>query len=165
MFGYKSDMIFLPEQGVGAVILTNADSGGYLHGLFRRRLLELLFDGKREAAEQADAAARQRHAYRAKWRERLVVPADPAEAAKLAPRYASPALGELKVRREDGATFFDFAKWSSAVSTRRNDDGTLSFVTIDPTVDGFTFVAGEREGRKALVIRDSQHEYAFVEAP
>jgi CubicO group peptidase (beta-lactamase class C family) len=165
MFGYKSDMIFLPEQGVGMVILTNSDSGGYLSGLLRRRLLELLFDGKPEAAGQADAAARQRLAYRAKWRERLVVPADATEAAKLAARYSSPALGELKVRRTDGATFFDFAKWSSAVSTRRNDDGTVSFVTIDPTVDGFVFVVGEREGRKALVIRDSQHEYAFVETP
>jgi CubicO group peptidase (beta-lactamase class C family) len=165
MFGYKSDMIFLPEQGVGMVILTNSDSGGYLSGLLRRRLLELLFDGKPEAVGQADAAARQRLAYRAKWRERLVVPADATEAAKLAARYSSPALGELKVRRTDGATFFDFAKWSSAVSTRRNDDGTVSFVTIDPTVDGFVFVVGEREGRKALVIRDSQHEYAFVETP
>jgi CubicO group peptidase (beta-lactamase class C family) len=165
MFGYKSDMIFLPDHGIGAVILTNSDSGGYVTGLFRRRLLEVLFDGRSEAVDQAEALNRQRLANRAKWRERLVVPADAAEAAKLAARYASPALGELRVRRQDGATFFDFAKWSSAVSTRRNDDGTLSFITIDPTVDGFDFVVSEREGKRALIIRDAQHEYAFVEVP
>jgi CubicO group peptidase (beta-lactamase class C family) len=163
MFGYKSDMMFLPDHGVGAVILTNADSGGYLTGLFRRRLLEVLFDGRPEAVEQAEVQNKQRLANRAKWRERLVVPAAAAEAAKLAPRYSSPALGELKVRTENGATIFDLPKWSSAVATRRNDDGTLSFVTIDPTVDGFVFVVGEREGKKALIIRDAQHEYAFVE--
>jgi CubicO group peptidase (beta-lactamase class C family) len=163
MFGYKSDMIFLPDHGVGAVILSNADSGGYLNGLLRRRLLELLFDGKPEAVERARVQSAQRKAWRAKTRERLVVPADAGEAGKLAPHYASPALGTLGVRTEGGVTTFDFAKWSSAVASRRNDDGTISFITIDPTVDGFDFVAGERDGKKALIIRDAQHEYAFVE--
>jgi hypothetical protein len=67
-----------------------------------------------------------------------VVPPAPAEAGKLAGRYASPALGTLTVRKQDGATIFDFGTWYSAVASRKNDDGTISFVTIDPTVDGFT---------------------------
>jgi CubicO group peptidase (beta-lactamase class C family) len=163
LFGYKSDMIFLPDHGVGAVILTNSDSGGYLSGLFRRRLLEVLFDGKPEAIEQAKAAKLQRIANLAKRRERLVVPADAAEVDKLAPRYASPVLGALAVRTEDGATIFDFGKWHSSVASRKNDDGTTSFVSIDPTVDGFNFVVGERDGKRALIIRDAQHEYAFIE--
>ena len=29
-FGYLSDMMWLPENGVGAVILTNSDTGGML---------------------------------------------------------------------------------------------------------------------------------------
>jgi CubicO group peptidase (beta-lactamase class C family) len=163
MFGYKSDMIFLPDHGVGAVILTNSDSGGYLTGLFRRRLLEVLFDGKPEAIEQAKRANAQRIANIAKNRERLVVPADRAEAGKLAARYASPVLGALAVRMQDGATIFDFGNWYSSVASRKNDDGTTSFITIDPTIDGFNFVVGEREGKRALIIRDAQHEYAFIE--
>jgi CubicO group peptidase (beta-lactamase class C family) len=163
MFGYKSEMMFLPDHGVGAVILTNSDSGGFLSGLFRRRLLEVLFDGKPEAVEQARTLRAQRLANRAKQRERLVVPPDAAETGKLAARYASPALGTLAVRARDGATVFDFGKWSSAVASRRNDDGTLSFISIDPTVDGFTFVVGERDGKRALIIRDAQHEYPFIE--
>lgn len=165
MFGYKSSMIFMPDHRVGAVILTNSDSGGYLSGLFGRRLLEVLFDGKPESAEQAKVGREQRLANLAKWRERLVVPPVPAEAEKLAGSYASPALGTLKVRKQDGATIFDFGTWSSAVASRRNDDGTTSFVTIDPTVDGFTFVVGERDGKRALVIRDNQHEYPLIEQP
>ena len=50
MIGYHSDMIWLPDQNVGAVILTNADPGWILRSQFRRRLLEVLFDGKPEAA-------------------------------------------------------------------------------------------------------------------
>lgn len=164
MFGYKSDMIFLPDHGVGAVILTNSDSGGYLSWLLRRRLLEVLFDGKPEAVEQAKAANVQWVANRAKWRERLVVPATAADVEKLAARYSSPALGVLSVRRQDGSTIFDFGTWSSAVASRNNDDGTTSFITIDPTVDGFDFVVGERRGKRALVIRDAQHEYPLIEA-
>jgi CubicO group peptidase (beta-lactamase class C family) len=164
LFGYKSDMIFLPDHSVGAVILTNSDTGGYLTGLFRRRFLEVLFDGKPEAIEQAKAANAQRIAARAKNRERLMVPADPGEVRKLASGYSSPALGAFRVRMEDGATIFDFGKWRSSVASRKNDDGTMSFISIDPTVDGFNFVVGERDGKRALIIRDAQHEYAFVES-
>ena len=162
MFGYKSDMIFLPQQGVGAVILTDSDSGGYLLGVFRRRLLEVLFDGRPEAVEQTKVAAAQRTAEIAKERERLVIPADAALVRTLASRYSNPALGELTVRARDGATIFDFGQWHSAVASRRNDDGTISFISIDPTVHGFDFVAGERNGKKTLIIRDAQHEYVFV---
>jgi CubicO group peptidase (beta-lactamase class C family) len=163
MFGYKSDMIFLPDHGVGAVILANSDTGGFLTGLFRRRLLEVLFDGKAEAAANAKAANAQRLANLAKRRDRLLVPADAAEASKLAAHYASPALGTLRVRREDGATIFEFGKWHSAVASRRNDDGTISFVTIDPSVSGIDFVVGAQDGKRALIVRDAQHEYAFLE--
>jgi hypothetical protein len=65
---------------------------------------------------------------------------------------------------EDGATIFDFGKWRSAVASRKNDDGTTSFISVDPTVNGFNFVAGERDGKRALIVRDAQHEYAFVES-
>jgi hypothetical protein len=120
-------------HGVGAVILTNSDAGGYLPGLFRRRLLEVLFDGQPEAVEQAKVAVAQRAASIAKRRERLVVPADAAEVGKLAARYINPELGALQVHAQDGATIFDFGKWHSAVASRRNDDGTMSFISIDPT--------------------------------
>ena len=164
LFGYKSDMIFLPDHGVGAVVLTNADTGGFLTFLLRRRLLEVLFDGKPEAIEQARVTLAQRTANIAKNRERLVVPADGTEAGKLAANYISPALGTLRVRALDGATIFDFGNWRSAVASRRNDDGTTSFISIDPTISGFNFVVGERDGKRALIVREAQHEYAFVEA-
>jgi hypothetical protein len=38
-------------------------------------------------------------------------------------------------------------------------------VTIAPGSGGFELVVSEREGKRALVVRDMQHEYVFVEAP
>ena len=85
MLGYKSDMIFLPDHSVGAVILTNSDTGNLLKDLFRRRLLEVLFDGKSEAIEQAKVGAAQIIASVAQNRQRLLVPADAAEVASWPP--------------------------------------------------------------------------------
>src|SRR6202035_1258859 len=99
----------------------------------------------------------------AKERERLVVPAAPDPVAKLAPRYSSSALGELKVVHDAGATTFDFGEWKSRVASRKNDDGTVSFITIDPTNAGFEFVVSERDGKRILITRDGQHEYVFAE--
>lgn len=162
MFGYRSTLLFLPDHGVGAVMLTNSDTGGYLVNLFPRRLLEVLFDGKPEAMAQAKVAAAQRIAEIAKRRERLAIPPDTAEVGRLDARYANPALGELRVYARDGATIFDFGQWHSSVASRKNDDGTTSFISIDPTVAGFEFVVGGRSGKRALILRDAQHEYAFV---
>jgi len=164
MAGFKSDLMFLPEQAIGAVLLTNSDTGQLLLRPLMRRLLEVVFDGKPEAVGDVDARAANHKASIAKDRERLVVPANGADAAKLAARYTSSALGDLTVLRQNAATVFDFGEWKSTVASRKNDDGTISFITIDPAVSGFEFVVGERGGKRVLVIRDGQHEYVFNEA-
>jgi hypothetical protein len=156
--------MFLPDQGIGAVILTNADNGRMLERPFMRRLLEVVFDGKPEAVGDVDARAAAQKASIAKDRERLVVPADGAEVAKLAAHYISSSLGDLTVRRSVSSITFDFGEWKSTVASRKNDDGTISFITIDPAVDGYEFVAAERGGKRVLIIRDGQHEYVFNEA-
>ena len=163
MAGFKSDLLFLPDYGVGAVLLTNSDTGGGLLRPLMRRTLEVLFDGRPEAAGNVDANAANYKAELAKERERLVSPADAALVSKLASHYTSTALGEITVRRNGGATTFDFGEWKSTVASRKNDDGTVSFITIDPAVTGFDFVVAERSGKRALVVRDGQHEYVFTE--
>ena len=55
--GYKSDIVIIPDAGIGAVLLTNSDDGGAMLRPFMRRLLELLYDGKPEAAGDVSAAA------------------------------------------------------------------------------------------------------------
>ena len=163
MAGFKTNLYFLPESGIGAVLLTNSDDGGMLLGPFGRRLLEVVFDGKPEAAGNVASSAASYKASLAKERERLVVPADPALVAHLAKSYSSKELGGLDVLSKDGVTTFDFGEWKSAVASRKNDDGTISFITIDPTNDGFEFVVGDRAGKRVLIIRDGQHEYVFQE--
>lgn len=131
MLGFKSDLILLPEHNVGAVILTNSDSGGGMLGAFRRRFLEVLFDGKPEAVEDVTRNAENAKAVRAKFREKLIVPADADAAGRLTTRYTSPELGELLVKKLGSVLTFDLGEWKSSVASRKNEDGTISFLTVD----------------------------------
>lgn len=159
--GYRSDMFWLPEHGVGAVILTNADSGTGMRYPFRRRVLELLFDGRPLAEENVAVQGRRFKQGDEAARKALTVPADPAVAAMLGTRYRNAALGDIVVSRRGGALWFDFGGWNSEMATR-NDVDTPLLVTVSPGVDGFGFKVQGAPGQPALVLDDEQHEYVFT---
>ncbi len=60
---------------------------------------------------------------------------------------------------------FDFGPWKSRVVTRKNPDGTVTFVTLAPGAPRAGFVAGQAGGKRQLTIRDAQHVYVYTEAP
>ena len=157
MIGFHSDMMWLPEHGVGAVILTNGDPGWLVRTIFRRKLLEVLFDGAPEADGQIAAGAKTFFDEMAAERKLYTVPADGIEAGKLAARYSHPAVGAIAVSRRSTETVFDFGEWSSEMASRKNPDGTVSFITIVPGFIGLEFVVGDN----TLTLRDAQHEYIF----
>ncbi len=162
LVGYHSDMMWLPQQNVGLVILTNADPGWLLRDRMRRKFLEVLFDGHPEAEAQLNADAKNFYASLAADRKLLTIPADASESAKLAKHYANASLGEITVSTPRASTVFDFGEWKSEVASRKNPDGTISLITTVPGELGFEFVVGSRE-KRTLTIRDAQHEYVFEE--
>ncbi|HEX9161076.1 MAG TPA: serine hydrolase domain-containing protein [Thermoanaerobaculia bacterium] len=163
LIGYHSDMIWFPQQNAGAVILTNADAGSRLRGPFLRRILEVMFDGRPQAQADLDAAAKRYFDDLAAFRKLLTVPAEAAEAGKLASKYSNNALGDVVVTHPGARTVFDFGEWKSDVATRREQDGSITFVTIAPGVDGFELIPGTNGSTRTLTIRDAQHEYVFTE--
>src|SRR5437588_480952 len=162
LVGYHSDMMWLPQQNVGAVILTDGDPGWLLRNHIRRKLLEVLFDGRHEADAQLNADGKSFYASLAADRKLLTIPADKNEARKLAKHYANSSLGEIGVSTLGDSTIFDFGEWKSEVASRKNPDGTISFITIVPGASGFEFTVGSGS-KKTLTIRDAQHEYVFEE--
>jgi CubicO group peptidase (beta-lactamase class C family) len=162
MFGYHSDMMWLPEAHVGAVVLTNGDNGPMIRDRFQRKLLELLYDGKPEADAALAADAKNSFSDLAAQRKLFTVPAAADAAAKLAPRYHSAALGDIAVTHAGGKTIFDFGEFKSEVATMINPDHTTSFVTIITGLAGLSFVAGVADGKPTLTTRDGQHEYVFT---
>lgn len=162
MIGFHSDMMWLPEANVGAVVLTNGDLGPMIRGQFQRKLLEVLYDGKPEADENVASGAKSYFASLASVRKLLAVPADATASKALAKHYKSASLGEITVTVEGGKTMFDFGEFKSEVGSLSNPDGTVSFTTTTPGVIGFDFVAGSAGGKPTLTTRDGQHEYVFT---
>jgi CubicO group peptidase (beta-lactamase class C family) len=161
--GYKSDIMLVPDAGIGAVLLTNSDQGQALLAPFMRRLLEILYEGQPEAAAIVTATAARYKAEFAKERETLSFPADAAATASLAPAYVNAELGRITVDRSGPAPVFRFTSFNSPMASRRNQDGTISFVTVEPTVYGLPLVVADSGGKRQLIVRDGQHEYRFDE--
>lgn len=160
--GYHSDIFAIPSAKVGAVILTNSENGVALRRPFLRKLLEILYDGEPEAAGDVAATAKRLEAQRLEFRRRLVRPPAAPERALLAADYRNPDLGRLTVEQKGAATWLKTAGWSSEVAARHNDDGTVSFVTVDPSLQPLDFVVGGEGARRTLTTRDGQHTYVFT---
>ncbi|MGI9546314.1 MAG: serine hydrolase domain-containing protein [Flavobacteriaceae bacterium] len=161
LMGHHSDMIWLPEYGVGAVVLTNGDPGWMIRGQFQRKLLEVLFDGNPEAEDAVAAGSVNYYNSIATSRELYTVPAAKEYVDQLSATYVSEDLGRIEVHQKDGAVFFDFGEWNSEMGTQKNPDGTISFVTVSPGIVGLPFVLHEGDTPK-LIMRDAQHEYVFI---
>jgi len=162
MLGYHSNMIWLPEHNMGLTILTNADPGVQLRGPLLRKFLEIVFDGKPEADESIRLAAANRKAASEKMRELLTLPIPADALGKLAPRYKNAQLGNITVTRKGGKVYVRTVNWGSELALRKNEDGTQSYLTIDPGLEGIEFVRDDKADKPTLILRDAQHEYRFV---
>jgi hypothetical protein len=158
MFGYKSNFFFVPDAGVGGVILTNADSGRRVARAIIVRTLEVLYDGKPEAEESLLSGVRETRVFLEGQQRNWTVPPDPSEVQRLAGSYRNAALGEIVVQKGTDGVVFQFGGWKSRVGTRANPDGTTTFISVDPGIRGFEFNARAANGvYKRLKLGDAQH--------
>lgn len=168
LVGYQSDLFIIPSAQVGAVILTNADNGEHMTRPFMRRLLEVLYNGRPEAADDVASRAKEIDAKLEELRRRLLVPAAATDVAQLAPAYVSHDLGRLVVEHKGDVVRFRVSTWSGETASRHNDDGTTSFIVIEPGFidpDSMTeFVIENSSRQRSLTTRDGQHVYRFTEA-
>jgi CubicO group peptidase (beta-lactamase class C family) len=162
--GFHSTFFVLPDSGLGAVILTNADSGPAMFQPFLRRLLEVAYDGKPEAAQAMAAAAARSKAQAKARRDKLMIPPDPAVVAGLATTYRNPTdNGTIRLSEKDGVKWIEAGYVEGPLATEKNADGTISLVTAGPGLVSIEAVVGTRDGKRTLTVRDSQHEYVYTE--
>jgi CubicO group peptidase (beta-lactamase class C family) len=158
--GFSTLLQFLPEQGVGIVILSNAGDGGGFLGAVNRRLIELLFDGKPEAKDnlasrvKLDAEARAEDL-------KLVGDADPAWFDALAGGWKNPGLGRIDLRRDRSGPTLDAGEWKESVGKKTDRDGTVKLISTNAPLAGLELEPREKDGKKVLVLSAGQHEYVF----
>ncbi len=166
MFGYKSNFFFVPDLGLGGVILTNADSGSGVANAVMRRTLEVIYDGKPEAEEEHLSFVREVKAFLTGAQKDWRVPPDPAEVKRLVGLYRNATLGDVVVHPGQDEVVFQFGGWKSHMASKLNPDGTTSFISIDPGVRGFEFNAPAAKATYTrLTLRDPQHAYEYEAVP
>ncbi|WP_188055105.1 serine hydrolase domain-containing protein [Sphingosinithalassobacter sp. CS137] len=164
--GFHSNFYAIPEAGIGAVILTNSDSGASMLGPFLRRLLEIAYDGEPEAAAEVAAAAGRLKAQAQARRERLTFPPDTEVLAGLATTYRDPEVGSIEFTEKDGVPWMKAGFVEGPVATRQNADGTVSVVSAGPGIISVDALVGALpDGTRTLTVRESQHEYVYTEVP
>ncbi|MBS3960528.1 MAG: beta-lactamase family protein [Sandarakinorhabdus sp.] len=159
--GYHSNFYVLPEAGIGAVILTNADPGSAMLGPFLRRLLEVVYNGQPQAAAEITAAAARLKAQAATRKARLTVPGDPAVLGGLASHYQSAEGFQVHLEPKGDQMMLRAGFIESPVATRANSDGTVSLVSAGAGIAGFDALIGTIDGVRTLTVKDSQHEYVY----
>ncbi|WP_335656020.1 serine hydrolase domain-containing protein [Parasphingorhabdus sp.] len=163
LLGYRSNFFALPEADIGAVILTNADSGSAMIDPFFRRLMEVLYDGKPEAAAEIAVIGTRIKAQSAKRRAELTVPGDATVLANLAEKYVSPGIGTITISEKNGTKWIKAGFVEGPIATDANADGSISLVSAAPGAIGLTALVGEADGKRTLMVRDAQDEYIYTE--
>lgn len=163
LLGYHSTFFVLPEAGLGAVILTNSDPGAAMLQPFLRRILEIVYDGRPEAADEIAAAAGRIKAQAAARRARLTVPGDPAVLATLVGTYRSDEGSSIVFSDRGGAKWVKAGFIEGPVATRSNPDGSVSVVSVGPGAIGLDALVSDGPDGRKLVVRDSQHDYVYRE--
>jgi CubicO group peptidase (beta-lactamase class C family) len=162
--GYHSTWYALPEAGVGAVILTNADPGAQLLAPFLRRLLEVMYDGQPEAERDIASIAERNKVQANARRARLTFPGDPAVLANLAGHYRDPEVGQITISERDGQKWMKAGHVEGPIATRTNADGSISIVSVSAGNINVDALVGQSDGKRTLTISDGQqHQYVYVE--
>jgi CubicO group peptidase (beta-lactamase class C family) len=159
--GFTSDMFMLPEHGVGVVFLTNGGNANALRGSVRRRVLELLFDGKEEAAARLDFAVSREKQVVADELKKITLQPEGEWVTSWSGTYQNPSLGKLVVKMDKARAILDAGEWKTAIGTMKEADGSMKVVITEAPFLGLGLVPTAIGDKKALKLEAGQQTYVF----
>jgi CubicO group peptidase (beta-lactamase class C family) len=161
--GFTSELAFMPDNGIGIVVLANGQAANaYTEGV-RARLLELLYDQPEEYDKLIDYAVEQStSAYQSMISQIVDVPEDIAGSA--IGTYQSDVLGPVVLSMKGDELFLDAGEFSMrlklAAGSIANDEVTL--IAVDPPLAGTPLTIRNRgSGRQELVLDTGTDTYVF----
>jgi hypothetical protein len=159
--GFNSELLLLPEHGVGIVILTNVGSGGIFTGTVERRLLELLFDGEARAVPDLERNVTETYKQLAEENKLIETKPDAAWFASFVGAWTAPGLGTIELRDEKGQPVLDSGDWKVNIGKKNDRDGTVKLVATTGPFAGLTLMPGQKDGKPTLILNDAQRAYVF----
>jgi len=163
--GFSSNMLFLPDHGIGMVVLTNAGAAGSFHAAIRRKLIELLFDGREEARPYLEFRLKAERDEAARELKKIALAPDVAWLSSLVGTYRNESLGKVQLRIEGQVGVFDAGEWKSTFGKKTEPDGTIKVILTGAPLLGLELVPETRDAQVALSLEAGQHRYRFERLP
>ena len=164
-FGFSTQMFMLPEQKVAVVILSNEAHAGGFNGAVQRKVMEELFDGKDLAKARVAFSQKQHKDFMTREMAKITRDPDKEWAKKLAGTYTNDGLGKVRVIVDAKGNTFDAGEWKSAFGQKKETDGTIKVVLLDPPMTGLDMTIGGDDAKPTLTVRTAQQTYVFAREP
>jgi len=167
--GFSSDLYFLAEHGVGAVLLTNRRNTNLFLAAVRQKVFELLFDAPPSASQMVAAAQRSSAATLGRRLSRVQSRTNAAPwLAELAGEYRSAELGPLSISVRDGIVWAQFQSWQSPLGTEIAQNAERFLVLTGAPWSGelrLRVLNATSDSLPRLLLDGGQTQYTFERLP
>lgn len=162
--GFTSQLTFLPDAGVGIVVLTNGVGAEVVNYAIQFRLFELLFGQEQTfdtlATSFLESAAQQNAAL-----QEQIGTVDPAVVTPLLGSYTSEDLGEVTLSLQDGELILDAGELGFEMRPYLDESGAVAaYIPVDAPAVGLTTVTfSQVSGTTVMTLTDPESgmEYPF----
>ena len=163
--GFSSDLFFLPEKGIGMVILTNKSFVHSFLAAVKQKFLELTFSAKPRSEEMLQSVLQaQEEAVKRNHETITMNPNHTKWIENLLGEYSSTRLGPAKLVQAGNGYEMEFTEWKTRVGSQIENSGKKILVLIDPPSHCGLKLCVEENGAK-LVLDVGQEKHEFVRMP
>ena len=161
--GFTSEFAFLPDVGVGVLVLTNAQSTNLFNDAVRERLFELVFEQPSQAEALVAFGLEQIERTLADLQEQLLSDVDPDAVTPYLGTFSSPVLGAITLTLEGGVLTLDAGEFRTELRPSVDADGEVEhYVAMQGPVATAPFEFTEEEGESVIVLGEGVVSYTFV---
>jgi CubicO group peptidase (beta-lactamase class C family) len=160
--GFSSDMFFLPEKGLGVVVLTNLRVANAFLAAVRQRIFELAFGAPERSEQMVATAAKSIDLAVESARSRVRTDAEATSwLEEWVGNYHCAELGAARIARSGTGYRVDFERWGGEIGSETQSDGSKAIVVTSPPWSGSLRLQPDKSGSR-FVLNGSQTTYAFA---
>ncbi len=158
-FGFVTRLAMFPDKNLGFVVLTNTTSAGasFIDAV-TQRLVEVVFEGKEQAAQELDKGLEQDREQWAKLHDEIAAPIPGDVVSRVLGTWKSDKLGTFTFASGKDGPRVDVGEWSSRLGYRKTEDGTTRLFFLDPPVAGLPMTLEDG----AIVLELGQESHRFT---
>jgi CubicO group peptidase (beta-lactamase class C family) len=162
--GFTAEFTFLPDAGLGVIVLTNARASSQFNSSVAARLLELVFEQEPQVERELDFALQQMSGQAADLLAKIEDSVDPAAVQPYLGAYHSPLLGDAELTLQDGALLLDIGEFVAELRPYSDPDRQFrGYIQVSPPTQGLLYRLEEGgDGRPQVVLVLNAEQYVFT---